>query len=168
MVQQGFERRKLHSLWYVISHQDFKIRTTCVLLFVQVHAHTTRQLREVKLTALKIQHKQCQSVVVNAAILNLVMWGTKWAFFKTLCFKTKVPISSRYDYSPNITGQQGSSLIGFIHLETVVTDQNINTVLQKRSNNVSQELQTITCLSINKVKEQGYLRHFLECKNVLH
>lgn len=40
MVQQGFESKKLNSLWYVTSHQDFKIRNTCVLLFVQAHAHT--------------------------------------------------------------------------------------------------------------------------------
>lgn len=59
--------------------------------------------------------------------------------------------------------------VSYIQKEWVhLTEQNKNAALQKCSNNMLQELQTVTCLSINKVKGQGYLRYFLECKNVLH
>lgn len=49
-----------------------------------------------------------------------------------------------------------------------LTKQNKNTALQKCSNSVLQELQSVTWFPINKVKGQGYLRYFVECKNVLH
>lgn len=60
------------------------------------------------------------------------------------------------------------SSVSYVQKEWVhLTEQNENTALQKHSNNVLQELQTITCLAINKVKGQDYLSYFLECKNVL-
>lgn len=51
------------------------------------------------------------------------------------------------------------SSVSYIQKERVhLTEQNKNTALQKCSNNVLQELQSVTWFSINKVKGQGYIR----------
>lgn len=90
MVQQGFERIKLNSLWYVISHQDFKIRNTCVLLFVQGHAHNTATEIKAKLIVPKIQHKQCQSNCGDkCSDLKLTYSRIKMSFLQNIVFQNR-------------------------------------------------------------------------------
>lgn len=61
------------------------------------------------------------------------------------------------------------SSVSYIQKECVhLTEQDKNTALQKHSNSVLRKLQSATQSSINKVKGEGYLRYFVECKNVLH